>query len=205
WGAGPAPCDFLLLNPSTADERTDDPTVARCVRRARDWGFDALVVTNLFAFRATDPRALSAAEDPVGADNDATILAVARSASLVVCGWGVHGALRGRAAEVLRLLAEAGIPAFCLGWTLGGAPRHPLYLPYGLPPLPLPGDESPDRWSAPSRRPTESFLAVDGELRAGRTSLLPGTPATLPGRSHRPDRQGWVLRSTGPIEPMGAK
>src|SRR5918998_3116048 len=72
WGDGPALCNFLLLNPSTADERADDPTVARCVRRARAWGLDALVVTNLFSIRATDPRARRGVEDPVGPDNDAT-------------------------------------------------------------------------------------------------------------------------------------
>src|SRR4051794_4930837 len=66
WGDGPAACNFLLLNPSTADERSDDPTIARCWRRARAWGFGALVVTNLFALRATDPRVLRAAAVPVG-------------------------------------------------------------------------------------------------------------------------------------------
>jgi hypothetical protein len=143
WADGPAVCNFLLLNPSTADARSDDPTVARCRRRARAWGFDAVVITNLFALRSTDPRALRSATDPVGPANDAALLSVARSAALVVCGWGVLGAYLGRSSAVLALLAHAGVPAFCLGRTASGAPRHPLYLPYALSPRPLePGAEA---------------------------------------------------------------
>ncbi len=137
WGDGPAACNFLLLNPSKADERADYPTIARCRRRARAWGFDSLVVTNLFALRATDSRGLRQAADPIGPDNDAAILTAARSARLVVCGWGVHGPYRGRAAEVLAMLAGSGIAPACLGRTAGGEPRHPLHLPYDVALRPL--------------------------------------------------------------------
>src|SRR3954469_17706712 len=74
WDADRGLCNFLMLNPSTADETVNDPTVARCARRARSWGYGGLVVTNLFAFRATDPSGLRAAPDPVGPEDDAAIV-----------------------------------------------------------------------------------------------------------------------------------
>ena len=86
---------FLMLNPSTADAIDNDPTVERCLRRALKMGFGGLMVCNTFAYRSTDPEKLYEVEDPVGPENDQIILARARSAGMVICGWGTHGALHG--------------------------------------------------------------------------------------------------------------
>lgn len=120
---------FVMLNPSTADATRDDPTIRRCHRLARAWGFGAVEIANLFAFRATDPRDLARAEAPVGPDNDAILVDAAGRAAAVVVAWGVHGALGGRDVAVHRLLRRAlRRPLLCLGTTRSGAPRHPLYL-----------------------------------------------------------------------------
>jgi hypothetical protein len=117
-----------LLNPSTADASHDDPTIRRCraqIRRAR---LSGLVVWNLFAFRATLPADLRRADDPVGPDNDAAIALSLHLARRTILGWGAHGSHRGRDAEVLaRCQGSDGMP-YALGFTDGGAPRHPLYL-----------------------------------------------------------------------------
>jgi hypothetical protein len=126
-----------MLNPSTADETADDPTVARCTRRARLWGYGGLIVTNLFAYRATDPAGLRSAPDPVGPEGDTAIVAAARDAALVVCAWGNHGAYRGRATAVLALLDGLGVSPHHLALTRRGEPAHPLYLRYGLAPVPM--------------------------------------------------------------------
>jgi Protein of unknown function (DUF1643) len=78
WDRGRGACNFLLLNPSTADEATNDPTSVRCERRARRWGFGGLIVTNLFAPCATDPAGLRRVADPIGPENDAVILETAQ-------------------------------------------------------------------------------------------------------------------------------
>src|SRR4028119_2392792 len=70
WDAARPPVAFVLLNPSTADARRDDPTIRRCANFARTWGFGGLEVVNLFAFRATHPTDLKCAADPVGPQND---------------------------------------------------------------------------------------------------------------------------------------
>lgn len=137
WDAGRDLCNFLMLNPSTADVTSDDPTVARCTRRARSWGYGGLIVTNLFAFRATDPAGLRSAPDPVGPEGDAAIVAAARIAVLVVCAWGNHGAYRSRAAAVRSLLDGLGVTPYYLALTRRGEPAHPLYLGYGLAPVPM--------------------------------------------------------------------
>jgi hypothetical protein len=131
--AGPI-ANFLMLNPSTADERVLDPTCARARDYAQRWGYGTLLVTNVFAWRATDPGAMRAAADPVGAGNDAAILGAAGRARLVVCAWGNHGTHLDRAARVTRLLRQAGMALHVLRLNAGGEPAHPLYLPGRLRP-----------------------------------------------------------------------
>lgn len=128
-GFGARVVAFLMCNPSTADETKNDPTIRRCIDFATRDGFGVLRILNLFAWRSTDPRGLLEAADPVGPDNDATILAIAAEAEIVICAWGVHGRLHGRANAVLALLRPHADKLRSLGLTKTGAPRHPLYLP----------------------------------------------------------------------------
>lgn len=125
----PRICNFVMLNPSTADAVQDDPTIRRCIRFARAWGYSDLLVTNLFALRATDPRQLRTHPAPVGPENDDWLSRAAKSATVVVCAWGNHGKLGGRAAEVSALFEQTCTgPLLCLGATKLGEPRHPLYV-----------------------------------------------------------------------------
>jgi len=125
----------VMLNPSTADEATNDPTVERVWRRAQMLGFRRLDVVNIFAFRSTDPKGLYAAADPVGPDNDAAILDACTGADLVLCGWGEHGAYRGRGAHVRNALTSAGIALHVLDLNRSGNPKHPLYVGYNAKPF----------------------------------------------------------------------
>jgi hypothetical protein len=126
---------FIGLNPSTADATEDDPTIRRCVGFAQRWGFDALCMVNLFAFRSTDPTRLYTARDPVGPLNDQFITKSARHAGRVVAAWGNRGGFMERDQLVARL-----VPLMSrLGVTKGGFPRHPLYVPY---------DARPGRYAA---------------------------------------------------------
>jgi hypothetical protein len=126
---GPRPVTFLMLNPSTADEVNDDPTIRRCRGYSRDWGFDGVIIANAFAWRSTDPNALYDLADPVGPDNDMWILeAASRAVGPIVCGWGKHGKLHGRGAAVAALLRAHGHRPMTFGLNLDGSPKHPLYL-----------------------------------------------------------------------------
>lgn len=126
---------FVGLNPSTADEVEDDPTIRRCADYARRWGYGALCMVNLFAFRATRPDVMKASASPVGPDNDRWLVDVARDAGVVVAAWGVDGIHLHRDKEVARLLAGR---LSCLSITKGGHPGHPLYLNRSLKPVPYP-------------------------------------------------------------------
>ena len=121
---------FVMLNPSTATEVQNDPTVERCERRARALGFGAFCVTNIFAWRDTDPRAMRAAKDPVGPANDAAILDGAAWADTIVAAWGTHGEHLDRGGAVETLLREAGHSLMHLGLSKAGHPKHPLYISY---------------------------------------------------------------------------
>jgi hypothetical protein len=131
WADGPV-ANFLMLNPSTADEVKLDPSCTRARVYAERWGFGALVVTNLFGWRATDPGDMKTVPDPVGRGNDAAILAAARAAGVVVCAWGNHGLHRERSAYVVDLLRKAGVGLHVLRMNACGEPAHPLYLPGSL-------------------------------------------------------------------------
>src|SRR5436305_1288956 len=137
WDASLPVANFLMLNPSTADEWKLDPSCTRARLYAERWGYGALIVTNIFGWRATDPDEMKAVRDPVGRGNDRAIVRAARESALVVCAWGNHGLHMGRSAAVRELLRKANVAARVLRTNAGGEPAHPLYLPARLTPLQL--------------------------------------------------------------------
>ena len=122
---------FIGLNPSTANETEDDPTIRRCVRFAADWGYGGLCMINLFAFRATDPADMQTAAEPVGPLNDEHIKALTGRSGIVIAAWGMGGGFQNRGSIVRRMLPGLHI----LRLTKGGYPAHPLYLPKTLKPI----------------------------------------------------------------------
>ncbi len=133
WAPGPRVL-FVMLNPSTADAEIDDPTIRRCRGFARSWEYSGFEVVNLFAYRATDPKGLRAADYAVGPENDRFIRGALVDAALVVCAWGANPAAKRQAQHMLHLIREAGLTPTRIGPpTKSGAPRHPLYLRADLP------------------------------------------------------------------------
>jgi hypothetical protein len=131
WRSGPQVL-FVMLNSSTADEATDDPTIRRCIGFARSWGFGSLAVGNLFSYRTTSPAELYASIDPVGSANDYWLRRLHEESSLTVAAWGNHGRLLSRNTIVTSKLVGLHI----LGLTILGEPRHPLYVRSGVMPRP---------------------------------------------------------------------
>lgn len=122
----------VMLNPSTADAVKDDPTIRRVIGFAKSWGCGSVQVLNLFAIRATDPREMLAADDPVGPENDEHLTRELRMAKddgrFVLAAWGSHGGHMSRDFQVTHKLVD-GVDWRCLGRTHGGSPKHPLYVP----------------------------------------------------------------------------
>lgn len=129
---------FIGLNPSTADETQDDPTIRRCMDYAQRWGFGALCMMNLFAYRATDPEVMKAFAKPIGEANDTLLRAHAGEADLVVAAWGNDGRHQNRGKEVLRMLqGKTQAPVHVLRMSKIWQPVHPLYQKKTLFPTPL--------------------------------------------------------------------
>lgn len=121
---------FIMLNPSAADEKKNDPTISRCFSIAKRFGFGSFEVVNLFAYRTAYPKELKASARPVGRNNDRVIIEASSRAHCIVAAWGVWGNLHGRDRDVLKLLNDNGRTDLkCLGVTMHGHPRHPLFLP----------------------------------------------------------------------------
>ena len=124
---------IIGLNPSTADEKVNDPTITRCISFARSWGYGGVCVTNLFGFRATAPTELKAHHDPIGKENDAWVHEMAKGAAITVAAWGNHGKFLNRSLEILPSLDQL----HCIKMNKSGEPAHPLYLKAELKPVPM--------------------------------------------------------------------
>ncbi|SEL86312.1 hypothetical protein SAMN05444354_10998 [Stigmatella aurantiaca] len=134
WGNPESRVLFILLNPSTATAMKDDPTIRRCLGYARGWGYGALEVCNLFAYRATYPKHLRQAQEPIGAGNDAVIQLAVQRATTVLVAWGANGAWQGQHQRMVQMLSGLK-PIYCLGLTKAGYPKHPLRLRSDLKPV----------------------------------------------------------------------
>lgn len=122
---------FIGLNPSTADETEDDPTIRRCINFAKTWGYGGLCMTNLFAYRATQPEDMKRASDPIGNKNDETLILLAKNAGVIVGAWGNDGMFLNRSKHVRALIPELNV----LKVNKSGEPAHPLYLKSTLTPI----------------------------------------------------------------------
>ena len=124
---------FVGLNPSAADETSDDPTLTRCIRYAKSWGYGGVCMANLFAFRATEPADMKASDDPIGTENNKWLMKLAKDAALVVAAWGNDGSYLERSGQVKEFLSNL----YCLKLNKSGEPAHPLYQAAGLKPVPI--------------------------------------------------------------------
>jgi len=115
---------FIGLNPSTADENDDDPTIRRCINFAKDWGYGGIYMLNLFALRTKNPIILLSHPSPIGIVNDHWLKQVAQNNVKVIAAWGTKGLYLGRDKEVMKLFRQMN----CLGLTKDGHPKHPLFL-----------------------------------------------------------------------------
>jgi hypothetical protein len=127
---------FIMLNPSQADATVNDPTIRRCLGFAQRWGYGRLEVVNLFAYRCTRPGALRQVADPIGADNDRHLIALAQRVEHIILAWGNWGSVGDRASDVLSLFDDRSA-LFCLAVTQQGQPGHPLYLKNSQMPIPF--------------------------------------------------------------------
>lgn len=125
WDANAGICIFIGLNPSTADETHNDATIRKCMRFAERWGYGGLIMLNLFAYRATNPKYMRTASDPVGPNNDNVLMRSCNAAAMIVAAWGNHGYFNCRAKEVIAALS--GREIYCFSVTKRGQPVHPLY------------------------------------------------------------------------------
>jgi hypothetical protein len=128
WDQDLPPCIFIGLNPSTADETVDDPTIRRCIGFAKTWNMGGLIMLNAFGYRATLPKDMKAADDPVGADNNLAIQLTTQATidddGIVIAAWGTH-CDETREKQICHLINRQ---IYCLGKTKDGRTKHPLYL-----------------------------------------------------------------------------
>ena len=118
---------FVMLNPSTADRFTDDPTIRRCMGFAKTWDCSGLVVGNLYGLRTTDPKALWKSDGPIGIMNNYWLRQMMSEMKDVICAWG-NNAKPDRVEAFVKIAHEANAELWCLGINKNGNPKHPLYI-----------------------------------------------------------------------------
>jgi len=130
--------NIIGLNPSTADASNDDPTITRCINFAKDWGYDGLIMTNLFAIRSKDPEyiteCISNGVDPYGLKNNEWVYESINKSDLVLAAWGNGGSINNRGPEMLEFI-KGFSSVYHLKLTKAGNPSHPLYLKKTLKPI----------------------------------------------------------------------
>jgi hypothetical protein len=126
---------FIGLNPSTADEDQDDPTIRRLIKFTEIWGYGGFIIVNLFALRSTTPLALLCDPDPVGPGNHNLIITKASYENMVVAMWGQNDLAKKYEQEIWQRLTQIHRQPYCFQRNKDGSPAHPLYLPYGLKPV----------------------------------------------------------------------
>ena len=133
WDVNKSLAMIIGLNPSTADETSNDPTITRCISFARSWGYGGVLVANLFGCRATSPNELRAYHEPVGKENDFWVHKIAKEAVIKVAAWGNYGKFLNRSEKILASLDQL----HCIQMNKSGEPAHPLYLKAELKPVPM--------------------------------------------------------------------
>lgn len=127
--------NFVGLNPSTADATKDDKTIETCVAFAKRWGYGGIIMTNAFAFRATNPEELSKNENIVGDENDTHLKAAQEKAEITVLAWGDNILQHRERLEELKNILKP--PFHCITKLKNGHPGHPLYKSGDLKPEPF--------------------------------------------------------------------
>lgn len=140
WDEALLPLVWIMLNPSTADGKVDDPTIVRVMNFTRAWGYGGCRVINLYALRATDPKELRRAADPVGPENETFWDADLRTLGECVCAWGANPMAKKIEEESMDWLLWHEIKLYCVTKDVA-KPNHPLYLPNGLPMISMDGYE----------------------------------------------------------------
>lgn len=134
WDDALPPLVLCMLNPSIADAEIDDPTIVRAMQRARNAKCGSLLVVNLGAGRNTSPQKWMAMADPIGPRNEPHLSGALHEAwrrkGIAVAGWGAWGGFMDRDKNFLQMAKANAVPLFCLGKTVDGHPRHPLYVSY---------------------------------------------------------------------------
>jgi hypothetical protein len=132
---------FLMLNPSTANEVDNDPTIERCQRRAIAMGYGSMIIVNLFPFRMTDSTQLNTVNNLLGdaSEADNCILRAVQASAMTVCGWGKHPLAVPRGQAVILKLKNARLQdkVKCLQLNADNSPQHPLYIAYAKQPVPF--------------------------------------------------------------------
>lgn len=123
---------FIGLNPSTANEFKDDPTVTRCISYAKQWGYGGIIMGNIFAYRTSSTDEMKRAEDPIGRENDAWLNRLSEQADIIVAMWGNLGDFRNRSAEVCDMFPDL----MCFSINATDQPHHTRGLPDGITPIP---------------------------------------------------------------------
>lgn len=134
WDVGKKTVCFIGVNPSTANEKEDDPTIRRCIKFAESWGYGGIFMVNLFGLRATNPKELESHNDPIG-QNDSYVKISSKKSDITILAWGNKAkfpkGFENRDKEIIRLVRNP----YCLKKTKSGCPGHPLYLKSNLKPI----------------------------------------------------------------------
>tara|TARA_B100000073_G_scaffold83664_1_gene64275 strand:- start:199 stop:651 length:453 start_codon:yes stop_codon:yes gene_type:complete len=112
---------YIMLNPSLADDKNDDPTIRRLISFTKKYNYGGFLVGNIFTTITPNPKEIDKSKG-ISDKNFEKLLKLINKVDQIVYAWGDN-------IEEPQLLKELVLNPKCFGKNLNGSPKHPLYLP----------------------------------------------------------------------------
>ena len=112
---------YIMLNPSLADDKNDDPTIRRLISFTKKFNYGGFLVGNIFTTITPNPKKIDRSKG-ISDKNFEKLLKLINKVDQIVYAWG-------NSIEEPQLLKELILSPKCFGKNLNGTPKHPLYLP----------------------------------------------------------------------------
>ena len=112
---------YIMLNPSFADDKDDDPTIRRLINFTKKFNSGGFLVGNIFTTITPNPKELDKSKG-MSDKNFEELIKLINKVDQIVYAWG-------SSIEEPQLLKKLVLSPKCFGKNVNGTPKHPLYVP----------------------------------------------------------------------------
>ena len=116
---------FIMLNPSIANSKKNDPTIRKIISYSKSWGFGGVYVGNIYSNISPYPKDIRLIKFHREKKNIESIKKMKEKTELSVFAWGNNE----KAPNWLKAIIKT---PYYIELSKNGIPKHPLYLKKNL-------------------------------------------------------------------------